>query len=106
MDPSHAKNTRTPTAPSAKPPRTIDQRNNRETLRARNEVPETKPAAIDPGVPAEALLTRQERAPGRNPNLPKLRDLREDVFFRAEYLYLHKLINLTGHNSHYQMTSH
>lgn len=30
--------------------------------------------------------------------LPKLRELREDVFFRAEYLYLHNLINLTGRN--------
>ena len=30
--------------------------------------------------------------------LPKLRELREDVFFRAEYLYLQNLISLTGRN--------
>jgi transcriptional regulator of acetoin/glycerol metabolism len=30
--------------------------------------------------------------------LPKLRELREDVFSRAEYLYLHNLISLTGRN--------
>jgi DNA-binding NtrC family response regulator len=30
--------------------------------------------------------------------MPKLRELREDVFFRAEYLYLHNLISLTGRN--------
>jgi transcriptional regulator of acetoin/glycerol metabolism len=30
--------------------------------------------------------------------LPKLRELREDVFFKAEYLYLHNLVSLTGRN--------
>lgn len=30
--------------------------------------------------------------------MPKLRELREAVFFRAEYLYLHNLLSLTGHN--------
>lgn len=30
--------------------------------------------------------------------MPKLRELREDVFFRAEYLYLHSLVSLTGRN--------
>jgi transcriptional regulator of acetoin/glycerol metabolism len=32
--------------------------------------------------------------------IPKLRELRETVFFRAEYLYLHNLVSLTGHNIH------
>ena len=32
----------------------------------------------------------------RTESLPKLRDLRDDVFFRAELLYLHNLIKLTG----------
>ena len=31
-------------------------------------------------------------------SMPKLRELREDVFFRAEYLYLHNLVSLTGRN--------
>lgn len=31
-------------------------------------------------------------------SLPKLRELREDVFFRAEYQYLHNLIGMTGRN--------
>jgi transcriptional regulator of acetoin/glycerol metabolism len=30
--------------------------------------------------------------------LPKLRELREDVFFRAEYNYLRNLVGLCGHN--------
>ena len=30
--------------------------------------------------------------------MPKLRELREDVFFRAEYLYLQNLVGLTGRN--------
>lgn len=30
--------------------------------------------------------------------MPKLRELREDVFFRAECLYLQNLVNLTGRN--------
>ena len=30
--------------------------------------------------------------------MPKLRELREDVFFRAEYQYLHSLVSLTGRN--------
>ena len=30
--------------------------------------------------------------------LPKLRELREDVFFRAEYNYLRNLVSLCGHN--------
>lgn len=32
--------------------------------------------------------------------MPKLRELREDVFFRAEYWYLHRLVSLTGRNIH------
>jgi len=31
-------------------------------------------------------------------SMPRLRELREDVFFRAEYLYLHNLVSLTGRN--------
>jgi transcriptional regulator of acetoin/glycerol metabolism len=31
-------------------------------------------------------------------SMPKLRELREDVFFRAEYLYLSNLVSLTGRN--------
>ena len=42
--------------------------------------------------------SRQGFSPGDNQILPKLRDMREDVCFRAEYLYLHNLVNLTGHN--------
>lgn len=30
--------------------------------------------------------------------MPKLRELREAVCFRAEYLYLLNLVSLTGHN--------
>jgi DNA-binding NtrC family response regulator len=30
--------------------------------------------------------------------MPKLRELREDVFFRAEYVYLQNLVGLTGRN--------
>ena len=30
--------------------------------------------------------------------MPKLRELREDVFFRAESVYLRNLVSLTGHN--------
>jgi transcriptional regulator of acetoin/glycerol metabolism len=30
--------------------------------------------------------------------MPKLRDLREDVFFQAEYQYLQNLVSLTGRN--------
>lgn len=30
--------------------------------------------------------------------LPKLRELRENVFFTAEYLYLQNLVSLTGRN--------
>lgn len=131
MDPSHTKNTRTPTAPLDKLPRTVDRGSGRETPRARDEEPEVKLADIDRSVRDEALMSRLAKTPERTANLPKLRDMREDVFFRAEYLYLHKLINLTGHNirracelsglsrsrlytllkkyqisSHYQITSH
>jgi transcriptional regulator of acetoin/glycerol metabolism len=40
-------------------------------------------------------LDHDDRMPEQ---LPKLRELREDVFFKAEYLYLHNLISLTGRN--------
>jgi len=44
---------------------------------------------------------RQHRPDGYDTGadpLPKLRELREDVFFRAEYNYLRNLVGLCGHN--------
>lgn len=69
-----------------------------ENLLVRIELPGVKSADVDVSVSEGSLIIRQGNHPTRSRNLPKLRDLREDVFFRAEYLYLHKLVTLTGHN--------
>lgn len=45
---------------------------------------------------AAAASIRHTEPAGDNRPLPTLRDLREEVFFKAEYLYLHNLIDLTG----------
>lgn len=66
----------------------IDLRDFGESLLALAELPGTR---IRPP-------SRQDFPPGGSQTLPKLRDMREDVCFRAEYLYLHNLVNLTGHN--------
>jgi len=63
-----------------------------EIALGRIELPIDDVDVSDDEAPLNALRGSNRR------NLPKLRDLREDVFFRAEYLYLHNLINLTGHN--------
>ena len=41
--------------------------------------------------------TAQRESAPQTP-LPKLRELRDDVFFWAEYSYLHNLVTLCGHN--------
>ena len=41
--------------------------------------------------------TAQRESASQTP-LPKLRELRDDVFFWAEYSYLHNLVTLCGHN--------
>jgi DNA-binding NtrC family response regulator len=59
----------------------------------------------DPHIPAPAKPAPQHLEPipppltaGPREVLPKLRDLRDDVFFWAEYNYLRNLVNLCGHN--------
>ena len=98
MDPSRAKGPKTATGPSAIQPRLVDLSDVGENLLVRIELPGIKSTDVDVSVHDGSLIIRQEKTPARSPSLPKLRDLREDVFFRAEYLYLHNLINLTGHN--------
>ena len=49
----------------------------------------------DPTLPG--LTISQHSSAGRTA-LPKLRELREDVFSRAEYNYLCSLVSLCGHN--------
>ncbi|MCM2264466.1 MAG: hypothetical protein NDI73_04645 [Desulfuromonadales bacterium] len=98
MDPSRSKNPKAPTAPAATQPRLVDLSEVGENLLVRIELPGVKSADVDVSVRDGSLIIRQEKTPSHSPNLPKLRDMREDVFFRAEYLYLHNLINLTGHN--------
>ncbi len=64
-------------------------------------------SAIKPTAPPPAAASRRALGFGRYQGtdiapepLPKLRELREEVFFRAEHLYLLKLVNLTGRNIH------
>lgn len=98
MDPSRPKEPKTPGALAGAQPRLVDLSDVGENLLVRIELPGVKSTDVDVSVHNGSLIIRQEKAPGRSSSLPKLRDLREDVFFRAEYLYLHNLINLTGHN--------
>lgn len=92
--------TKTTTAPSSttRQPRLIDLSDDGENLLVRIELPGVTSAEVDVSVSDGSLVIRRESTPNRGRILPKLRDLREDVFFRAEYLYLRNLINLTGHN--------
>lgn len=55
---------------------------------------------LPPAVYRQTLVELAHNAGSLASPLPKLRALREDVFFRAEYLYLHNLISLTGRNIH------
>lgn len=79
-------------------PRLVDLSQEGENLLVRIELPGVNSADVDVSLSDGALVIRRETAPNGGRILPKLRDLREDVFFRAEYLYLRNLINLTGHN--------
>lgn len=87
-----------PAPSSTKQPPLVDLSEVGENLLVRIELPGVKSADVDVSVSEGSLIIRQGNKPNRSLNLPKLRDLREDVFFRAEYLYLHKLVILTGHN--------
>ncbi|NJC89410.1 MAG: hypothetical protein FIB02_12920 [Desulfuromonas sp.] len=98
MDPSQAKDPKLPNAPATSQPRLVDMSDVGENLLVRIELPGIKSTDVDVSVRDGSLIIRQEKTPSSSSSLPKLRDLREDVFFRAEYLYLHNLINLTGHN--------
>lgn len=79
-------------------PRVVDLSEEGENLLVRIELPGVKSADVDVSVSNGSLVIRKEKPEERNRTLPKLRDLREDVFFRAEYQYLHNLVKLTGHN--------
>jgi DNA-binding NtrC family response regulator len=57
-----------------------------------NAVPLTTPLR-----PSQPVGWDDGAGPNADP-LPKLRELREDVFFRAEYNYLRNLVSLCGHN--------
>lgn len=98
MEQSRSKTTKEPSVPQAKQPRIVDLSEDGENLLVRIELPGIKSSDVDVSVNEGSLVIRRESAPSRGRILPKLRDLREDVFFRAEYLYLRNLINLTGHN--------
>ena len=87
-----------PLEASSAQPRLVELDEVGESLLVRIELPGVKSSDLDVSVSAGALIIRQERVLERRHNLPKLRDMREDVFFRAEYLYLRHLISLTGHN--------
>ena len=98
MESSQPRTARIPSSPPAKQPRVVDLSDVGDNLLVRIELPGVKATDVDVSVSDGSLVIRQERAPQRHRSLPKLRDLREDVCFRAEYLYLQNLINLTGHN--------
>lgn len=98
MEPSQPKSAKAPTPPPAVQPRLVDLNEVGENLLVRIELPGVKSSDLDVSISAGSLIIRQEKTPPRSHNLPKFRDMREDVFFRAEYLYLRYLINLTGHN--------
>ena len=52
-----------------------------------------------PGAARQPLGAAQAQRESAQPKpLPKLRDLRNDVFFWAEYNYLCNLVTLCGHN--------
>lgn len=87
-----------PAGPPATPSPLVALSDVAEGLLVRIELPGVKSAEVDVSVRGGALLISRDKAPARSRNLPKLRDLREDVCFRAEYLYLHRLVSLTGHN--------
>lgn len=98
MDPSRPGTSRASRQPQTNPPRIVDLSDVGENLLVRIELPGINATEVDVCIDEGALIIRREKEqrPGRG--LPTLRDLREDVFFRAEYLYLHALIRLTGHN--------
>ena len=98
MEQTRFKDGRTPPPAPAKQPRVVDLSDVGDNLLVRIELPGIKSADVDVSVQDGSLIIRREKALSAGRNLPKLRDMREDVFFRAEYLYLQNLINLTGHN--------
>jgi transcriptional regulator of acetoin/glycerol metabolism len=98
MEPSRSKTDKAPPVSPTRQPRLVDLSEDGENLLVRIELPGVKSAEVDVSVSDGSLVIRRESAPERGRILPKLRDLREDVFFRAEYLYLRNLIQLTGHN--------
>jgi transcriptional regulator of acetoin/glycerol metabolism len=98
METSRSKTTVASPLSSTKQPRLIDLSDDGENLLVRIELPGVTSSEVDVCVADGSLVIRRESTPNRGRILPKLRDLREDVFFRAEYLYLRNLINLTGHN--------
>jgi transcriptional regulator of acetoin/glycerol metabolism len=98
MGTSRSKTTAASPLSSTKQPRLIDLSDDGENLLVRIELPGVTSSEVDVSVTDGSLVIRREGPPNRGRILPKLRDLREDVFFRAEYLYLRNLINLTGHN--------
>jgi transcriptional regulator of acetoin/glycerol metabolism len=61
--------------------------------------PSMNNGSLSPFAPGQSsLVDFAKQGDNRLEQLPKLRELREDVFFRAEYLYLHNLVTLTGRN--------
>lgn len=98
MERSRPKSTMVPSETASAQPRLVELDEVGESLLVRIELPGVKSSDLDVSISSGALIIRQEKAPPCRQNLPKLRDMREDVFFRAEYLYLRHLISLTGHN--------
>ncbi len=61
--------------------------------------PPAHEAGDDPAESGEAPLTSlRHTSRSQGDSLPGLREFRRDVLFRAECLYLHALIRLTGNN--------
>lgn len=98
MEPSRSKTAKSPPAGATQQPCLVDLNQDGENLLVRIELPGVRSSEVDVSLGGGALVIRRESAPERGRTLPKLRDLREEVFFRAEYLYLRNLIQLTGHN--------
>ncbi len=98
MDPTRPKESKYLTPAPAKQPRVVDLSDVGDNLLVCIELPGISSADVDVSVRDGSLIIRQDKTASRSQNLPKLRDMREDVFFRAEYRYLQNLIKLTGCN--------
>lgn len=98
MEQSRSRTAKATPASTVKQPRLIDLSEDGENLLVCIELPGVKSSDVAVSMHDGSLVIRRESQLDRGRILPKLRELREDVFFRAEYLYLRNLISLTGHN--------